>query len=675
MSASHRPSSLASVVLIAGSLASATAGLAAWEADPAARPIPDAAPRAPRANASPAAGGLWTTDGVPVCRAAGEQAEPALVPDGAGGSFVAWADRRDGASWDIYLQRLDASGNALWAPDGLPVCRAPGNQRSPRLVGDGTGGVFAVWADSRSAANLAYAIRLLADGSVAPGWAPDGNPVLAPPVAVPLSVIDVATDGSGGIFVLNGASVTRVQRLGGDGAPATGWAPEGVVVLADEHGADYSSRFRHPRICRGLPGEVWLSWHHQQSWSDRFGYLYETFAGGLRLLGANGAIKVDVGGFGAASYFGGSPVPIRPDGAGGVIYQRDASELLFRRVSPQGATTWESGLFGFSTDIVAAADGSGGMLFAWAEYSESVRPLRAWRLGPDGAPDPAWPAGGRMLSDPAAVSSWMSLTQLVPGRFACVWVDAHAGNANIYATELSTSDGLPQYWPSGGIVVCGEPHEQHSVTVATTNPGVISLAWKDMRDDPGDIYAQAIASDAPVPVSISNVKAEVIAGIAHLGWYATQAAGRAARVERSSGHDTWADIGGGSFGADGWLRFEDPDVEPGETYGYRLRLDDGSGGEIAGGTWLDVPMPWRLSIGGVTATAGDDLRLVIELPSSAPATLEVFDVTGRRVHAQPVGDSSAGRHDVVLRSSVAGIRWLRLRQAGQQAVRRIVSLR
>ena len=105
----------------------------------------------------------WPSDplvNVPLCTAAGEQLEPAMVPDGAGGAILAWSDHRGGPAADIYAGHVDALGNALWAPNGIPVCAAPGNQSHPDMTPDGAGGVAIAWEDSRNGNSLVFAQRL-----------------------------------------------------------------------------------------------------------------------------------------------------------------------------------------------------------------------------------------------------------------------------------------------------------------------------------------------------------------------------------------------------------------------------------------------------------------------------------------------------------------------------------
>ncbi len=73
------------------------------------------------------------------------QMTPAIVSDNSGGAIICWNDRRSGFSlWDIYAQRINASGTRLWPLQGLAVIEADENQEVPRLVSDGAGGAFFV---------------------------------------------------------------------------------------------------------------------------------------------------------------------------------------------------------------------------------------------------------------------------------------------------------------------------------------------------------------------------------------------------------------------------------------------------------------------------------------------------------------------------------------------------
>ena len=110
--------------------------------------------------------GLWSYDGVAVCTAPGNQWYIRAVSDGAGGAIVSWVDWRSGVpmDYDIYAQRVDASGLVRWAPNGAGICTADGDQSDAEPISDGAGGVFLVWEDRRSGDYDIYASRIDTDG-------------------------------------------------------------------------------------------------------------------------------------------------------------------------------------------------------------------------------------------------------------------------------------------------------------------------------------------------------------------------------------------------------------------------------------------------------------------------------------------------------------------------------
>jgi len=84
---------------------------------------------------------LWTTNGVPICTASGGQWYPTIVSDGLGGAIITWQDYRSG-NYDIYAQRVSSTGVVLWTTNGVPICTASGDQWYPTIVSDGLGGAI-----------------------------------------------------------------------------------------------------------------------------------------------------------------------------------------------------------------------------------------------------------------------------------------------------------------------------------------------------------------------------------------------------------------------------------------------------------------------------------------------------------------------------------------------------
>ena len=111
----------------------------------------------------------WTANGTLLSSAASDQFEPTIVPDGAGGAVVAWADFRGGTSYDIYAQHLLTSGvDPAWTTNGTLLCDATNNQRGPTIIADGEGAIV-TWYDARTGTNDIYAQRVYfcGEGAVA----------------------------------------------------------------------------------------------------------------------------------------------------------------------------------------------------------------------------------------------------------------------------------------------------------------------------------------------------------------------------------------------------------------------------------------------------------------------------------------------------------------------------
>lgn len=113
---------------------------------------------------------LWQQDGIPICDLSLNQQQANCIKDEEGGFIVVWWDDRDIFA-DIYAQRVNADGNLLWDPRGVPVCTAGGVQQIPNLVSDGNGGAIVYWLDFRddfgdTTEDAIYAQRIDANGDI-----------------------------------------------------------------------------------------------------------------------------------------------------------------------------------------------------------------------------------------------------------------------------------------------------------------------------------------------------------------------------------------------------------------------------------------------------------------------------------------------------------------------------
>ena len=503
-----------------------------------------------------------------------------LASDGAGGAIAAWEDsRNDGLAEDIYAIRVMADGTlaAGWPPDGLPVISALGNQLDPVLAEDGEGGVIAAWGESVSGAFAVRALRLTASGSLAAGW-PAAGVVLATGSRPMGGDKQIVSDGAGGAIVAwldfrndpFGETLDAdlfAQRVRADGTIAPGWPPNGVAVCeAREHQHDMDM------VQDGLGGAVVV-------WEDYRTHVADVY--GQR---------------------------VTPDGAIAPGWLTDGNPLV---AGP-----------GYQLTPRAALDGLGGVLLAFEELMAGEDyDLLAQRILLDGTFPPGWSA------------TPMSLC---------------TSNAHDYQPAVAP-DG------AGGLIVVGThatPDSEHP-------------------------YATWVPSD-PVPTLVTLVSAEATSERVVLTWHGAGSEGRAARVERSSVRGQWEPAATILADGEGTFRYEDRDVRPGEHYGYRLAYAGELGEVTTAEEWVTVPAPRFALAGAVPNPVTDDLVVGFSLPDGEPARLELFDLAGRQVLAREVGLLGLGTHRLRLaghRELPAGVYHLALTQADRRAVARAVVTR
>ncbi len=115
----------------------------------------------------------WTTNGVAICTAPIFQTFSTITSDGVGGAIITWQDYRNGTDYDIYAQRVNASGVAQWATNGVAMCTATNIQLEPAIVGDGTDGAIITWRDYRSGTNYDIYVQYVNASGVAQ-WTANG---------------------------------------------------------------------------------------------------------------------------------------------------------------------------------------------------------------------------------------------------------------------------------------------------------------------------------------------------------------------------------------------------------------------------------------------------------------------------------------------------------------------
>jgi hypothetical protein len=185
-----------------------------------------------------------------------------------------------------------------------------------------------------------------------------------------------------------------------------------------------------------------------------------------------------------------------------------------------------------------------------------------------------------------------------------------------------------------------------------------------------------IVENSTTPVLGALVHAAGSSDGAEIEWSLHGWEGREVVVERAEAAGTWHEQGRATVQARGRVQWKDASVQPGERYGYRLDLGAGTITRWAGETWIDIPRTTAFGIDRIWPNPCRGWAQVrLDLVSDAAATIELYDVAGKRVAQFPLAGPVAGRHllGLVLGEDLSdGVYFARLRQGTRVATARIV---
>ncbi len=403
---------------------------------------------------NPAGQVLWNVTGVSVCGAVGAQTQPVIAPDGAGGAIIAWRDFRSGSSYDVYAQRLNGNGAAQWAPNGVVVSNATGNQDTPAIASDGAGGALLAWQDLRSGVTYdIYAQRIGPTGTMM--WAANGLAVCVAGGSqwAPKVVVDGANGMIATWYDLRGATYDiYAQRVSAAGSAQ--WTADGVVIC------NQTGTQQYPTIVSDLTGGAVIAWEDQRSGN---------------------------------------------------------SDIYAQRVGPAGSVYWTGGgvvvcaTTNGQLSQAMVTDGSGGAIMAWIDFRavSNAPDIYAQRINAAGGA--MWPANG------LPVNYDNTGTQLGPvsavedglGGVLVNWSDARGLVAyDLYAQHLNAAGG--HVWNNDRLI-CGAVGDQYGYSLVSDGEhGAISL-WSDYRSGTAKVYAQELNASgelgdcAPRIVSVRDV--------------------------------------------------------------------------------------------------------------------------------------------------------------------------
>jgi len=454
---------------------------------------------------------LWATNGIAICTAANDQTVPKIVSDGEGGAIIAWSDFRSSTDADLYAQRINASGTVLWTNNGVAICTATKIQVAVSIITDGEGGAIITWHDSRSGVYDIYAQRVNASGLVM--WNADGVAICSAENKQENPAI--VTDGAGGAIVTwqdnrNGTNQTSdydiyAQRINSNGTVL--WTANGISICSVTGNQVY------PTIFCNITGEAIITW-----WDVRTGdidiYAQRINVSGTSLWTTNGAAVC------TAPNFQQSPA-IESDGEGGAIitwqdYRSGNYDIFTQRINISGAVLWTTDGVAISTMPNAqmspciTTDGSGGAFIIWDDQRSDNRDVYAQRINANGVVQ--WTDNGVAVSTAASDQYYPSIVRDNSGGVIIIWWDYRNGyTADIYAQQINANGQL-------GVITEIEDDlaaSRESISLEQNFPNPFTTKTRICWQTPSPVYLELKVYDLYGRQVRTLVQAQMIAGEHH----------------------------------------------------------------------------------------------------------------------------------------------------------------
>ncbi len=384
----------------------------------------------------------WTVNGVAICTATGSQQYSTIVSDGLGGAIITWYDHRSGTNDDIYAQRINASGVVQWAANGVAICTATGDQQYPAIAADGSGGAIITWMDTRTSSNPnTYAQRVNASGVVQ--WTSNGVAICT--VNSLQEKHAISSDGSGGAIVTwldyrYGYDI-YAQRI--DASGLVQWTTNGIIICHATLPRTYT-----PEIISDGSGEAIITWIENRGNGSWDVYAQRINASGVGQWAANGVVVCAAAGDQISE-------KIMTDGSGGAIITwadyrngNTNSDIYAQRINASGTGLWETNgvvicnAAYWQDNPTIVSDGSGGAIITWNDFRNNYfMDIYAQRINASGTVQ--WTTNGVVISNASGDKANPIIVADASGGAIINWTDVRSySDLEIYAQHVSASGSL-----------------------------------------------------------------------------------------------------------------------------------------------------------------------------------------------------------------------------------------
>jgi hypothetical protein len=632
----------------------------------------------------------WMKDGIPICSAESGRWGATLVSDGLGGAIIAWRDARIYSSpshTQIYIQRVTANGSISWTLNGIALYE-PSLQGTPQMISDDAGGAIVAWTDYRELKSDIYAQRI--DGSGSAMWTAGGVAVCAADHSQ--YYIGLVPDGLGGAIMTWqdtrwGSWDVYTQRIDASGSPK--WTSDGIPIFT------HTLCPSHPQLVSDGSGAAIIIWQQPTGTNFDIGiYAQKVDATGSVEWAPGGIIIATITTDGS---FPVMPSGIAPDGSGGAIvvwpdYRNGNWDIYAQRVDAGGSMLWTadgiavSSASGTQEEPRIIADNSGGGIVAWQDFRSGACDLYAQKIDLSGAAQ--WTVDGAAICSADGNRKLSGLESDGSGGAILAWVDERNGSMDVFAQCVNAVGSV--MWMVDGVPVCTASGQQYEDALTSDGQGGAVIAWTDERNlnsVPGgilEIYAQKItAAGEPAAVLLQSSSASFSdAGIA-ISWTLSEVDSRAEffieRAEDPSG--PFVELSSSEIAVNGLsFVFTDTAYKPSLSYWYRV------------GYWIEGERTVLFETDPIVTPAmslslfpnypnpfNPSTTISFYLPSKSHVTLELFDISSRLVARLLNAEISEGLHSIQWkgvnesgRRVASGIYFCRLRVGKEVRLRKIV---
>lgn len=381
---------------------------------------------------------VWTSDGVALCTDPADQSTPAIVSDMAGGVIVAWSDWRSGIERDLYAQRIDAAGNLLWQANGAIVTNKPVREHNEKIISDGMGGAIIVWEQQQGVWDI-WAQRLNSNGVAL--WQNGGIPLFNN--AANRLNPKIQSDGKGGGIIVcqdarNGTDYDiYAQRVSPNGTLR--WGNAGLLVCG-AMGAQINPKIDPD----SMSGGVFISWADKRNGPDNDLYCQRLDSAGNNLWAVNGHVVCNaLGNQSAADLLanpkvGGCIFVWKDDRDGNEdIYAQKLNLAGVRQWSINGLPICQSPFSQVNPNVTG--DGNGGAIVCWQDLRNGDWDIYGQHIGKGDTL--WWTLNGIPISTAVGEQSSPKNVSDKRGGSIFAWQDQRNGAADIYCHRIFNGGG------------------------------------------------------------------------------------------------------------------------------------------------------------------------------------------------------------------------------------------